>query len=374
MRTATMPLAFLSPFIPKPCPFRQPTSRSAVTPILPLHVSRSTACAAAPNITTPTAPPPAPTSPIDSQSTDALIHRLSDLLPSTTPIPDATLNAMVDHLADSRGMSRLSLVESFGVIGSPAVPTLLSALSTNPNPVIRRSCAKALAKIGDPRATQALLHALVYDDDTVVRSSSAGALARMGTQAVAPLLELISDDHVNMTAKGHAAWAISFMQGDAGDALFESLRHPNQDVRIAVVSALGAVAMGDALPMMGGNSDDDWVEDEGERAGKGDMRQRAVGAMRAALADDSAEVRAEAVTALANAGCVDEAYRIVAMLADANVELRRCAALALMKLGVVAVVPRLRDVQRDDTEDPGVRSVAKLAADCLEREDDDGWD
>lgn len=281
---------------------------------------------------------------------------------------------MVDHLADSRGMSRLSLVESFGVIGSSAVPTLLNALSSNPNPVIRRSCAKALAKIGDPRATQALLHALVHDDDTVVRSSSAGALARMGTQAVAPLLELISNDDVNMTAKGHAAWAISFMQGDAGDALFQSLRHPNQDVRIAVVSALGAVAMGDALPMMGGNSDDDWGEEEGEDGWKGDMRLRAVGAMRTAMADESAEVRAEAVTALANAGCVDETEKIVAMLSDANVELRRCAALALMKLGVASVAPRLREVEQDESEDSGVRSVAKLAADCLEMDDDDGWD
>lgn len=270
---------------------------------------------------------------------------------------------MVIHLADTRGMARLALVEAFGRIGPTAVPTLLKGLSDCPNPVVRRSCGKALAKIGDPRAIDGLLYALVHDDDTVTRSSAAGALARMGSVAVPRLLALISNPIVSMTAKGHAAWAISFMQGDAGAALFESLQHPNRDVRIAVVSALGAVAIGDALPAMGGASDDDWGEGDGKR----EMRERAVVAMRTALGDENAEVRAEAATALANAGCVEEVGRIADMLSDADAELRRCAALALLKLGDPCVVAQLRERERDENEVQSVRSVARLAANTLER-------
>lgn len=260
-------------------------------------------------------------------------------------------------------MARLALVEAFGRVGPTAVPTLLKGLSDCPNPVVRRSCGKALAKVGDSRATDGLLHALVHDDDTVTRSSAAGALAHMGGVAVPRLLELISDPTVSMTAKGHAAWAVSFMQGDAGAALFESLQHPNRDVRIAVVSALGAVAIGDALPAMGGASADDWGEGEGKR----EIRQRAITAMRTALGDENAEVRAEAATALANAGCVEEVGRIAKMLSDADAELRRCAALALMKLGDPCVVAQLREKERDENEVESVRSVARLAANVLER-------
>lgn len=277
---------------------------------------------------------------------------------------------MVIHLADTRGMARLTLVEAFGRIGSVAVPALLKGLTDCPNPVVRRSCGKALAKIGDPQAVNALLQALVHDEDTVTRSSAAGALARMGSVAVPRLLSLVSDPSVSMTAKGHAAWAVSFMQGDASAALFESLQHPNRDVRIAVVSALGAVAIGDALPAMGSISDDDWGDEESKK----EVRDRAVAAMRTALGDESAEVRAEATTALANAGCVEEVNRIAGMLEDADAELRRCAALALMKLGNPCVLPRLRERECDEEEVDSVRNVARLAANFLEREVEQGED
>lgn len=309
---------------------------------------------------------------IEPSATDSLLSDVKDILSAGSSLSQQTLEAMVIHLADARGMARLGLVEAFGKIGSPAIPALLTGLSSCPNPVVRRSCGKALAKIGDAAATGPLLTALVHDEDTVTRSSAAGALARMGSVAVPRLLELISNPDVGMTAKGYAAWAIAFMQGDASVMLFEKLRHPSRDVRIAVVSALGAVAIGDALPAMGSTSDDDWGDDDVEKAG---MRNRAIEAIRIALGDESPEVRAEAATALANAGCREEVGRIADMLADEDPELRRCAALALMKLGDPSAVEQLREREMDDSEVESVRSVAKLAANSLERlVDDDEWE
>ncbi|KAI0567501.1 phycoerythrobilin phycoerythrin lyase MpeU/V family [Gracilaria domingensis] len=306
---------------------------------------------------------------ISHDSTDALVSDVTKQLRNGTSISEAIQQQMVLHLADSRGMARLALVESFGKVGSAAVPILITALKTCPNPVVRRSCGKALAKIGDSAATDSLLHALVYDDDTVTRSSAAGALAKMGAVAVPKLLALISDPQVSMTAKGHAAWAISFMQGAAGDALFSSLQHPNPDVRTAVVSALGAVAIGDALPAMGAGADDDWQDGTND-----DVRARAIEAMRKALDDESAQVRAEAVTALANAGCKGDGVRIAQFLNDGDAELRRCAALALMKISDGKFVRILRERQEQETV-KSVRSVFRLAADSLEQsiEEEDDW-
>lgn len=307
---------------------------------------------------------------IPHSSTDALVDDITTQLCNGTDLAEQTLQQMVLHLADTRGMARLSLVESFGKVGSPAVPFLLTALKTCPNPVVRRSCGKALAKIGDARATDSLLYTLVYDEDMVTRSSAAGALARMGAIAVPKLIELISDPQVSMTAKGHAAWAISFMQGAASDALFDSLKHPNQDVRVAVVSALGAVAIGDALPTMGAGADNEWDDNASD-----DIRLRAIAALRTALKDESSQVRAEAVNALANAGCTEDGDAIASFLGDEDPELRRCAALALMKIPDQRFVMVLKE--RQEVEDnESVRRVISLAVNAVERisGEDDDWD
>merc|ERR1712178_451410 len=98
---------------------------------------------------------------------------------------------MVEALADKRGLVRLSLVEAFGKIGQPAVPFLVEALTHHSNPVVRRSSAKALAKIRQPDTISHLIGAMVKDEDTVVRSSAAGALAGIGSAAL-PALEGIA--------------------------------------------------------------------------------------------------------------------------------------------------------------------------------------
>jgi bilin biosynthesis protein len=325
------------------------------------------------------------TTEISHASTDALVESVRVLLNAGSVAGQGVLQDMVVHLADSRGMARLKLVEAFGRVGSAAVPVLLTGLTDCPNPVVRRSCGKALAKIGDPAATETLIETLINDEDTVTRSSSAGALARMGLPAVPALLAVISSPDTNMTTKGHAAWAISFMQGEAGDALFARANDPNPNVRLAVVSALGAVAIGDALPSMGSiaSSGGDWEavdldgDDDVAFSAASAQRARAVKIMALALDDACAEVRAEATTALANAGVVTQAPRIMALLQHPDMELRRTAALALMKLGHVDAIDALRERAADESELDSVRNVANLAANSLVRasntnsEDDD---
>jgi bilin biosynthesis protein len=316
------------------------------------------------------------TSNVAHLETDALIADVRLSLDSGKDVPECQIQEMVVHLGDSRGMARLGLVDSFGLIGSDAVSNLLLGLKNCPNPVVRRSCGKALAKIGDPSATDALLETLVNDDDTVTRSSAAGALAKMGISAIPKLLAVISSPDFSMTAKGHAAWAIAFMQGAASEALFGRAEDSNADVRLAVISALGAVAIGDALPSMGsGFGADDWVESAGNSSDAAEtvvsveasQRDRAIALTSRALDDECPQVRAEAATALANASVVSEAPRIAKLLFERDVELRRTAALALMKLGHMESGPTLEAFANDETEPESFRNVARFAANALSR-------
>lgn len=320
---------------------------------------------------------------IEPSSTDQLLESLQNM-----PLPpsDVVIDNMVRHLGDSRGLARLGLVDMFGRIGSPAVPSLLAYLQHSPNPVIRRSCGKALAKIGDSAATPILLDTLVHDEDTVTRSSAAGALAKMGAAALLPLLDLLADPNVGMTPKGHAAWALAFMQDDKEVAtmLLEQLRNDNVDVRIAVVNALGTVALGDALPSMAGNSVDDWDDDDDddnpqlsdsslhdddaeESEVSADVKSKAVKAISVMLGDNDPQVRAEAATALANASCIEAAPKIAKMLNDSDFEARRCAAMSLMKLGDTSFINALERACEAEGEVEQVKSVARLAANTLRR-------
>lgn len=311
------------------------------------------------------------TSSVTTDSTDNLLNRVQTQLNTNVTPSFEVLQEMVLHLADSRGMARLNLVNAFGKIGDIAVPYLLEGLATCPNPVVRRSCGKALAQIGDPRGTKPLIHALQTDSDTVARASAAGALAKIGRSAIPAILDLLADPTASMSAKGHSAWALAYMQSDATDALLEAARHPADDVRLAVVSALGTVLLGDALPVMNDNSALD--DDDEERDSK--VLTAVEKALHDALGDACAAVRAEAVNALASGARGRYVTDVAGLLNDESAETRRAAALGLMKMGDTSVIGAIRERVEDDSEEEQVRSVARLALRALERlEEEEEWD
>ncbi|MBW4698887.1 MAG: HEAT repeat domain-containing protein [Aphanocapsa lilacina HA4352-LM1] len=244
-----------------------------------------------------------------AEATDRLLDAVNALLAIGTfdTSDTALLGKMVASLADGRGMVRLGLVEAFGKIGLPAVPMLLEGLSHHPNPVVRRSCGKALAKTSDPRAVPVLIEALLHDEDTVVRSSAAGALAKMGEAAVPQLIALLTSEH-SETAKGHAAWALAFMGTEVAEHLYAAYTHPAAAVRTAVVAAVANLTQE--------------TTDE-----------RAVALLECALTDSAPGVRAEAAAALGTLAHQPAVPLLVEQLADPSPEVRKSAALALAKIG-----------------------------------------
>ncbi|MEB3831107.1 HEAT repeat domain-containing protein [Phormidium sp. CCY1219] len=275
--------------------------------------------------------PPAPS----QAQTDRLLETINEqLAEGNFDRTDAKLlQQMVSALADSRGMTRLGLVEAFGIIGEAAAPFLMDGLANHPNPVVRRSCGKALAKISYPGAIPILMDALLSDEDTVVRSSAAGALAKMGAPAVQALLDTLTAD-VSETAKGHAAWALAFMGESAREPLMAAIASDSVDVRCAVVSALGNIAQGQ----------------------QGD---RALAKVLLALRDREAAVRVEAAAVLGQVGSPLGVSALIERLNDPSESVRRAAVLALGKIGDRSALEALQGKLTDERE--SVRQVAAIA-------------
>ncbi|NER38785.1 MAG: HEAT repeat domain-containing protein [Oscillatoria sp. SIO1A7] len=287
-----------------------------------------------------TSPPP--------EESDRLLAEVNELLTSGTfdPKDSERLQQMVAALADSRGMIRLGFVEAFGKIGQAAAPYLMEGLANNPNPVIRRSCGKALAKISDPAAIPILINALLHDEDTVARSSAAGAVAKMGAPVVPALLEILGGSY-EQAAKGHAAWALGFMAEEIAPQLYEAMGSDNPDVRTAVAGALAKIA-----------GEEQEGQEQAEEAG------RAIAILIKALEDPITSVRVEAAATLGQIRHQGAVTQLISLLDDPDLEVRRTAILALGKIGDRVALEPLQAKIAYEVEQ--IRAVAKLAISQIE--------
>ena len=279
----------------------------------------------------------------DPIETERLLAQINEQLAQGTfdTRDSQLLQRMVEALADGRGMIRLGFVEAFGEIGKPAAPFLLEAFAYHPNPVVRRSAGKGMAKISEPKAIPTLIDAMLKDEDKVVKSSAAGALARMGVAAVPALLEVIAGDSPG-TAKGQASWALASIGAEATEQLYEAFKSDQVDVRTAVVGAFAKIAA------------EHW--DEG-------FQQVLI----SALQDQAVEVRLEAATALSGFPPKFALAHLFPLLDDPNPELTRAAILALGKLGDRAALPYLQAKLTD--ERVGIPQLAKIAISQIENYD-----
>ncbi|MDJ0535141.1 MAG: HEAT repeat domain-containing protein [Xenococcaceae cyanobacterium MO_207.B15] len=260
-----------------------------------------------------------------------------------------TLQQMVECLGDSRGIVRLGFAEALGDVGQPAIPFLVEALSHHSNEVVRRAAAKTLTLIGDPVTIPPLLDAFLNDEDQVVRNSSVGALARIGEQSVTPLLEILASNENDETIKGHAAWALAFIGSKGKEQIYKAYHSDSEEVRTAVVGAIAKIA-----------------EEQPEA--------RAFKVLLESLSDSSVNVRSEAAAALGNLAHVPAIPHLLDLLTRQEVENRKSAALALMKIGDRTVLEPLQNALTQES-DSGVKQVIQLAITQLNKQlVDDEWE
>lgn len=252
------------------------------------------------------------------------------------------IERMVAGLGDSRGLLRLTFAESLGVVGDAAVPALCRALRGHVNVTVRRAAAKTLTLIGNPSALPTLLEALLADSDPVVQGSAIGAMAAVGELALEPLFSILVHPETSAMQQGLASWGIAFIGAKAPEALRQAANSPEAEIRAAAVAALG-----DQIQSLG------------------DSQARDL--LLTALNDNVNAVRAEAATLLGKLHEPEWACpHLLPLLSDADGQVRKNAALSLMKLGAKEALPFLiASVDREDQ--PDVRVVLELAINQLNR-------
>lgn len=288
---------------------------------------------------------------IDPETVDALLEVVTEQITlETFDAEDGDcLQKLVECLGDTRGLVRLRVAETLGEIGTAATPFLLDALANHENVVVRRAAGKTLTLIADPKAVPQLVHSLLNDEDTVVKGSSVGALARIGEASVPPLLEILASPDSPESTKGHAAWALAFMGAEAKEYLLSAIQSDSPVVRAAIVGAIAKVALDDPKPEL-------------------------FTLLLQALADPVVDVRCEAAAALGNLSYPQGIPQLTELLNYPDLESRKAAALALMKIGDPQVLAPLNARLAQETEAP-VQAVLKLAITQVERQlaKDDDW-
>ena len=278
-----------------------------------------------------------------AEDNDVLLAAVTaQLAAGTFPDQDgAALARLVEGLGDQRGLVRFGFAERLAAIGLPATPFLRHALREHENVAVRRAAAKTFTLIKDPRSMVTLGEALTKDSDPVVQGSAAGALAELGGVAVPSLLVILENSQNSAFCKGLAAWALASIGARGAEQLRPAMESPLVDVRAAVVGALG-----DQIQ----NSDD----------------QEALALLHQALEDSSEEVQAEAVTAFGKLQHPRFIPVLAASLNNPSLEVRKNAALALMKCRNEAGLPPLEVAQQHEGDGP-LATVLTLAISQLQR-------
>lgn len=130
-------------------------------------------------------------------------------------------------------------VESLAKIGTPALPSLRTALR-DPEPIVRESCARVLGKMGAAAkdSVPELIVAL-NDADERVNTSAKFALGDIGDErAVEPLIQALSGES---STEGATVIALGRIGEAAVDPLRAKLKAPRDKIRILAVAALGRI-------------------------------------------------------------------------------------------------------------------------------------
>ena len=287
--------------------------------------------------------------------------------------------------------------EAFNLLMNSFDPRAFAVLKlglSQKNPDIRRECANILGWRKDPGAAAALL-SLVHDPDIKMRRTCILAIGQLGDPGSRELMVgLITDPEPGV--RSAAVFALSRIGGDMGDLLLITLMDPDPGVRLAAirgfrtlkdpraVAPLAAIARGpdmkqreaaiETLGYLGTPAIDSLmrllssVEVKVRRqavsalAAIEDSRARA--AVRAAWADNSADVRTLVLSALAHFGDAESREALCAALNDPDGNIRD---LVLSYLSSLALNPDTHELPLvlPLLEDPD-QNVRMRAASLLE--------
>jgi bilin biosynthesis protein len=169
-------------------------------------------------------------------------------------------------------------------------------------------------------------------------------MAAVGAEAIPLLLDVLIDPESTAMQLGLASWALAFVGARAPEALRDAAASDHAEIRCAAIAALG-----------------DQIQSLADDVAKALV----VGA----LSDIDADVRAEAATLLGKLHDPDwAAPQLEPLLIDAVGQVRKNAALSLMKLRASGSIPSLQ-ARLDQENQSDVQAVLSLAINQLSNED-----
>lgn len=149
---------------------------------------------------------------------------------------ETTIPRLMQILDAEDVMFRRAAVKVLGVIGPDALPVLCEGLLQNPDPVVRASCAKAIAQC-----------ATNYDEGAI--SESAIASLKSGTSDENSVVHLASVMALGQVGKPAFAVMTDILQNS-----------DNVAVAVAIVNALGSSGDERAIPVLQALSKDETVD------------------------------------------------------------------------------------------------------------------
>jgi len=172
--------------------------------------------------------------------------------PQRPEVPDPSspaARAVQASLHDGDLRVRRAALEACGALGRTAVPEALEALETT-DVDLRNSAARCLGLLHEPRAVEPLLARLRAERSL----EAARALARIGDRRATPLIVALLKEDGPTAGEDERALLVRLL-GELGDsiaapALEQELAHPAEEVRLAAAEALiraGRPASGEAL-------------------------------------------------------------------------------------------------------------------------------
>ena len=167
--------------------------------------------------------------------------------------------------------------------------------------------------------------------------------SRARAEAVDGLLDVLINPESTEMQLGMASWGLSFVGARAPDILRQAARSEHPQIRMAAIAALG-----DQIQ----NLDDQ------------DARQL----LTDSLNDPSAEVRAEATTLLGKLHDSEWGEPLLLpKLDDQDPDVRKNAALSLMKLGAIHAIPAIQALV-DNENNETVLAIFKLSINQLQKD------
>lgn len=277
------------------------------------------------------------------------------------------INELIDKLkSEEKWETRRECAVMLGDSKDPSiVPQLIEVLTSDPNENVREEAAWALNKLAEIKSADTVkiaegLTRFIKDPSKLVRAGVAATLGKCGTEGIKHLVQILSDDSVEV--RRHASEALISSGAAALPALKERLLEGNEpgcSESGILLARLGKPAV--PLLLEGLESANAYVRERSAFA-LGKIRDlQSLSPMIKHLKDENVEVRRTVALALGELGSPQALEPLMGCFKDADDVVKLNATTAVAKINDTKKVENLAEALKDPDENVRVSAIDFLA-------------